>query len=148
MLLTCFSHVWLCNPRNCSIPGSSVYGILQARMPESVVISYFRSSWPRGRTCVSYINRKISHLALTLDMIQNHNVIMTMPISNLLLESEPTCKSPCSESQSPGEWGHFWILPSVFGTEAGSLNCLLNIYWVPPICQVQLRTWNTQVNMP
>ena len=32
-----FSHVWLCNPMGCSLPGSSVHGILQARILEWVV---------------------------------------------------------------------------------------------------------------
>ena len=36
---------------NCSLPGSSVHGIFQARILELVAISYSRgSSWPRDRT--------------------------------------------------------------------------------------------------
>ena len=39
---------------DCSLPGSSVHGISQARIPEWVVISYFRgSSRPRDGTYVS-----------------------------------------------------------------------------------------------
>ena len=34
----------LCNLRNCSLPGSSVHGISQARIPEWVAISFFRRS--------------------------------------------------------------------------------------------------------
>ena len=30
------SHVWLCDPMDCSLPGSSVHGILQARILEWV----------------------------------------------------------------------------------------------------------------
>ena len=42
---------------DCSLPGSSVYGILQARIVESVAISFSRgSSWPRDRTHVSYVS--------------------------------------------------------------------------------------------
>ena len=38
----------LCNPRDCSLPGSSVHGILQTRMLEWVVIPFSRgSSQPR-----------------------------------------------------------------------------------------------------
>ena len=37
-----FSHVWLCDPMDCSLPGSSVYGIFQARTLERVAISYSR----------------------------------------------------------------------------------------------------------
>ena len=41
---------------DCSPPGSSVHGILQARMLEWIAISFFRgSSWPRDWTRVSSI---------------------------------------------------------------------------------------------
>ena len=44
----------LCNPMDCSPPGSSVHGILQARILEWVAISFSRgSSQPRNRTQVS-----------------------------------------------------------------------------------------------
>ena len=40
------SHVWLCDPVDCSPPGSSAHGILQARILEWVAISLSRaSSW-------------------------------------------------------------------------------------------------------
>ena len=46
----------LCNPMDCSLPDSSVHGILQAIIPEWVAISYSRgSSPPRDQTWVSYI---------------------------------------------------------------------------------------------
>ena len=46
----------LCDPMDCSLPGSSVHGILQARMLEWVAISFSRrSSQPRDRTWVSCI---------------------------------------------------------------------------------------------
>ena len=46
----------LCNPMDCSPPGSSVYGILQARILEWVTISSSRgSSQPRDWTWVSCI---------------------------------------------------------------------------------------------
>ena len=34
----------LCNPMDCSIPGSSVHEIVQARILECVAISFFRGS--------------------------------------------------------------------------------------------------------
>ena len=41
------SHPTLCSPMNCSLPGSSVHRILQARIQEWVAISFWRgSSWP------------------------------------------------------------------------------------------------------
>ena len=46
----------LCNPKNCIPPGSSVHGILQARMLEWVAISFFRRSClPKKRIHFSYI---------------------------------------------------------------------------------------------
>ena len=46
----------LCDPMDCSLPGSSLHGILQARVLEWVAISFSRgSSQPRDRTWVSRI---------------------------------------------------------------------------------------------
>ena len=46
----------LCDPMDCSLPGSSVHGIFQARILEEVAISFSRgSSWPRDQTWVSEI---------------------------------------------------------------------------------------------
>ena len=40
------SHVWLCDPTDCSPPGSSVLGIFQARILEWVAISSSRGIFP------------------------------------------------------------------------------------------------------
>ena len=46
----------LCNPRDCSLPGSSVHGTFQARILEWVAIPFSRgSSQARDQTQVSYI---------------------------------------------------------------------------------------------
>ena len=43
----------LCDPMDCSLPGSSIHGIFQARVLEWVAISFSRgSSWPRDQTQV------------------------------------------------------------------------------------------------
>ena len=48
------SHVPLCDPMDGNPLGSSVHGILQARILKWVAISFSRgSSWPRGQTWVS-----------------------------------------------------------------------------------------------
>ena len=45
-----------CDPMDCCPPGSSVYGILQARILEWVAMASARgSSWPRDRTHVSSV---------------------------------------------------------------------------------------------
>ena len=46
----------LCNPMDCSLPGSSVHGIFQARMLEWIAIPFSRgSSQPRDWTQITYI---------------------------------------------------------------------------------------------
>ena len=57
------SHLTLCDPKDCSPPGSTVPGISQARILEWVAITYSRrTSWTRDRTpvsCISCIGRQI-----------------------------------------------------------------------------------------
>ena len=48
----------LCNPLDCSLPGSSVYGIFQARIPDCVAISFSQGSFQsRDRMWVSCMGR-------------------------------------------------------------------------------------------
>ena len=52
----------LWDPMDCSLPGSSVHGIFQARLLDWVATSYSRGSWPRDQTwvsCISCIGRHI-----------------------------------------------------------------------------------------
>ena len=50
------SHAWLCDPMHYSPPGSSIHGILQARILDWVAIPFSRwSSQPRNQTGVSCI---------------------------------------------------------------------------------------------
>ena len=55
------SRVWLCNLTDCSPPGSSVHGILQARILEWVAMPSSRGSSqlrdPICVSCISYIGR-------------------------------------------------------------------------------------------
>ena len=56
-VLSHFNYVWLCDHMDHSPPGSSVHGILQARILEWVAISPSRgSSWPRDWTYISYVS--------------------------------------------------------------------------------------------
>ena len=60
VVLVTKSCLTLCNPMDCSLPGSSVRGISQARILEWVAISFFRgSSQPRDWTLISCISRWI-----------------------------------------------------------------------------------------
>ena len=56
-MLSHFSRLTLCDPMDCSLPGSSVHGIFQARILVWVTMSPWRgSSWPRDQTWVSCIS--------------------------------------------------------------------------------------------
>ena len=62
MCLVAQSCLILCDPKDRSPPGSSVLGILQARILEWVAISISRGpSQPRDRTCVSCSLYLLSH---------------------------------------------------------------------------------------
>ena len=69
-------RLWLtlCDPMACSLPGSSVHGILQARILKWIAVPASRaSSWPRDGThasSISYIGRWILyHLGKSLSML-------------------------------------------------------------------------------
>ena len=54
------SCLTLCDPMDCSPPGSSVHEISQTRILEWVPISFSRgSSWPRDQTRISGMDRRI-----------------------------------------------------------------------------------------
>ena len=41
----------LCDPMDCSLPGSSIHGIFQARVLEWVAIASSRNTWSNGQIC-------------------------------------------------------------------------------------------------
>ena len=61
--------VWLCDPMDCSPPGSSLHGIFQTRILQWVAISFSRGpSWPSNQTyipCASCIGRWILYHCAT-----------------------------------------------------------------------------------
>ena len=69
-----FASIWkaqscqtLCHPMDCSLPGSSLHGILQATIPEWVAISFSRGSLgSRDRIQVSHIASRHFHLWATV----------------------------------------------------------------------------------
>ena len=65
------SHLTLYDPKECLLPGSSVRGLLQARILEWAAISSSRgSSWCRDRTCISRGSR-IAGGSFTDDSVMN-----------------------------------------------------------------------------
>ena len=77
------SCLTLCNPMNCSLPGSSVYGFLQANILEWVAISFSRgSSQPKNQThfsCISCIASGFFTNWATWET-QNYHIDPTIPL--------------------------------------------------------------------
>ena len=87
LLLKWLMHAWvcakslqlcltLCDPMDCSPPGSSVHGVLQARILEWVAKPSSRgSSWSRDRTCIFYVScigrREPTNVSHALTPIRN-----------------------------------------------------------------------------
>ena len=70
----------LCNPMDCSLPGSSVHEIFQARIPEWVAISCSRgSSRPRDRTQVFRIAGRRSTIWATREALVSTVYIRQSP---------------------------------------------------------------------
>ena len=68
-LLNC---VWLFDPMDCSLPGSLVHGILQARILERVAMPFFRgSSWPRDQPWISCIAGRFFTIWATREVQSN-----------------------------------------------------------------------------
>ena len=93
----------LCDPMDCSLPGS-VHGIFQTRILEWVAISSSRgSSWPRGWThisCVSCIGRwilyQLSHLLVTHQStcglpVRSHLFILDAILWNVFGDAKKIC---------------------------------------------------------
>ena len=66
----------LCDPMDCSLPGSSLHGILQARILEWAAISFSRgSSWLGDRTWVPCIAGRCFNLWATREAQDNNSVL-------------------------------------------------------------------------
>ena len=112
----------LCGPVDCSLPGFSVHGILQARVLEWVTISFCRgSSQPRDWTRVSRIGGRcfnlwatredfvyylnIHHQYLSILFIYSLSNWSLLPTRTVTLRKQKTYLWPLN-SQSSGHIGH------------------------------------------
>ena len=86
-----FSHVLLfVTPMDCSLPGSSVHGIIQVRILEWVAISFSRKSfWPRDQT-VSCIASRFFTVWATRPILEFH-INGLLHVTFLLLASFTQC---------------------------------------------------------
>ena len=84
----------LCDPMDCSLSGSSVHGILQAKILEWVAISFSRkSSQPRDRTWVSCIAGRFFVWAAVYSVVYSKQicfgtqVLLKQPTQALIFKS-------------------------------------------------------------
>ena len=72
----------LCNPMNCSLPSSSVQGILQARILGWVAILFSRgSSWPRDWTWMSCIADRFFTVWTTKEVLSLERLTLSNVVS-------------------------------------------------------------------
>ena len=94
------SSLTLCNPMDCSWSGSSVHGILQARILEWVAISFSRGSCqPRDQTWSPALQAD----SLLLSRRERHCFIYNSPIWLYYFESDP--KGTFLVNFHLGNWG-------------------------------------------
>ena len=80
----------LCDPMDCSPPGSSIHGILQARVLEWVAICFSRgSSRPRDQTRVSGIVGRCFTVWATREVWVKHKLKVLLAWSKLFLSTNP-----------------------------------------------------------
>ena len=101
----------LCDPVDCSLPGSSIQGIPQARILEWVAISFSRgSSQPRDRTQVSRIGGRRFNLWATREAQFSHSVVSDSLWPHESQHARPPCPSPTpgvhSDSRPSSQWCH------------------------------------------
>jgi len=112
------SCLTLCDPMNCSLPGPSVHGILQARILEWVAISFSRgSSWFRDWTWVSCIAGRLLTTWATREALRLAPPKLSQLIfhSSIMFLTGTTC---CETTHANGyyhawpRWGDFspWFL--------------------------------------
>ena len=106
----------LCNPKDCSLPDSSVHGILQARIPERVAISSCRGSLqPRDPTCiscVSCIGRRILYHCATRKAHKWEEMVLKVP-SHPQKQAVRPWHRLCREPGDPGLESQLYVSGTV-----------------------------------
>ena len=104
-----------CDPMNCSPPGSSVHGILQARTLEWVAISFSRwLSQPRNQTGVSYISciaRRFFTMSYQGSILWDiHAIFKSYTLNILSVQGWGQVHDPCiSSSWVCFQWGCYCV---------------------------------------
>ena len=146
-MLSCFSHVWLCHPMDCSLSGSSVHRIPQAGVLEWVSTpSFRRSSRPWDQIHVSWIGRQILYHSHHLESLMSiiyapklSSLELKWKLSAALSHSSVLHHSPCWK-QSEGYW---WLNIKIRNAKSGILLSVKN----STIAFLQKKTWNIKIKI-
>ena len=119
-VLVAQSCLTLCDPMDCSPPGSSVHGILQTRIPEWAAIPFSRgTSRPRDGTTVSRIADKffsLSHQGSLLCIERSLNRWTTKEVSTYFSYFLLSCLSSQLEFYSQEGRGFGYLVTAVSPT--------------------------------
>ena len=123
-----------CHSMNFSLSGSSVYGILQARMLEWVAISSSRRSfWPRDQICIFCVSCIYRWILLPLNHLEsplkNEDYELKQPALSQVKQTESENESHSVVSDSLQPYGLYspWNSPGQ-NTGVGSLSLLRGIF--------------------
>ena len=138
----------LCDPVDCSPPGSSVHGILQAGILEWVAISFSRgSSWPKDRTQVSRIAGRLFNFwatrgfcHTTVQISCNYTHIPSLQSLTPFLPSHPSSLSQSAWLGSPCHTATSYQL--------SILHLIVYIHWCYfSICPTLSLPWDPQTEV-
>ena len=110
------SNPTLCNPMDCSLPVSSVHGIIQARILAWVSISHSRgSSWPRGRSCMCCTSRWILYHCATWEAfaMEYYSAIKRNKTGSSVA-MQMNLESVIQNEVSQKEKNKYWILAHIY----------------------------------
>ena len=155
VLLVAQLYPTLCDPVDRSPPGSSVHGILQARILEWIAIPFSRgTSWPRGQTLVSCIAGRFFTIWATgktlptshtwLWNVERWTVLCSVTQLCLTLCNHLDCSLPDSSvheifsGKNTGVSGHF-LLPGIFPIQESKLH--LWVSWIHRQILYHCATW-------
>ena len=107
------SCLTLCDPIDCSPPGFSAHGIIQARILEWVAISYSQgSSWPRDWTwvfCNSCVSRQILYYWKTLHPVNIYTLGLSQASGpTMVIEAQRWGWQTCQTLQKLSSRILFW----------------------------------------
>ena len=118
------AQLWptLCDPMDCSPLGSSVHGILQARILESVAVPFSRgSSWPRDWTWVSSIAGRFFIIWATREARERPKSGLNSVSKSVIFEFKKVSWLCCVARGILVPWPGIKPVPPA--VEAQSLNC-------------------------